>query len=71
MEKCQKHACPDCSFCQFCSETRCRGCLKRTCKPCKLSIPEQIALHSSMNPDAEAPDQPIFYKPVIKKDADE
>lgn len=22
----QKHSCPDCHFCQFCSDTRCQSC---------------------------------------------
>lgn len=47
----RKHSCPDCHFCQFCSETRCRAC--RSTTPCgkKLSISEQLALNDRVNQD--------------------
>jgi hypothetical protein len=28
----KKHPCPDCSFCQFCSDSRCSMCLGTGCK---------------------------------------
>lgn len=28
----KKHPCPDCSFCQFCPEDRCRACLRDKAK---------------------------------------
>ena len=40
METCKKHKCPDCSFCQFCSETRCRACRGHCGAQRKLSIDE-------------------------------
>ena len=48
MEK--KHPCPDCHACQWCSEERCRLCLKASsgCRK-KLSMAEQIALYESLN----------------------
>ncbi|NTV50753.1 MAG: hypothetical protein HGB32_00245 [Geobacteraceae bacterium] len=46
----QKHPCPDCTFCQWCSDDRCRLCLNRAgCRRSKLSIEEQIALYDSIN----------------------
>ena len=57
MEK--KHPCPDCRACQWCSEERCRMCLKAsTCRK-KLSMAEQIALYESLNRNvACAPSSP-------------
>ncbi len=46
----QKHPCPDCSFCQWCGDDRCRLC--RGCRPAagrKLSLAEQIALFERVN----------------------
>lgn len=45
----KKHPCPDCSFCQWCSDDRCSMC--RNTKGCrkKLSIAEQIALFEANN----------------------
>jgi hypothetical protein len=46
----KKHACPDCGFCQWCSDERCGLCLKRTpAKKRKLSLQEQIALYEAVN----------------------
>jgi len=46
----KKHPCPDCRQCQWCSDDRCRLCL-RTEKGCrkKLSMAEQIALYEEIN----------------------
>lgn len=46
---CKKHPCADCTFCQWCSDDRCRMC--RAQKGCgkKLSLAEQIALYESVN----------------------
>ncbi|MDD2900419.1 MAG: hypothetical protein PHI31_17120 [Desulfuromonadaceae bacterium] len=52
----EKHPCPDCSCCQWCSDERCRVCLSRGgCRGRKKrSIAEQIALFDSLNEsDAE------------------
>lgn len=49
-EPCKKHPCPDCSYCQWCSDDRCRLCLNRSgCHRRKLSLTEQIALYDSLN----------------------
>lgn len=50
----KKHPCPDCSFCQWCSDDRCRLCLNRGTCCRKLSQAEQIELYNSLNP----PDSP-------------
>ncbi|HBA88845.1 MAG TPA: hypothetical protein DCZ75_12940 [Geobacter sp.] len=46
---CKKHPCEDCTFCQWCSDDRCRMC--RAKKKCggKLSQAEQIALYEEIN----------------------
>jgi len=46
----KKHPCPDCRQCQWCSEDRCRLCLRSSssCRK-KLSMAEQIALFESIN----------------------
>ena len=53
----KKHPCPDCSFCQFCAETRCLACRSErnrgkatACK--KLSFHEQILLYEKVNAKA-------------------
>ena len=45
----KKHPCPDCTFCQWCSDDRCRIC--RATKGCarKLSSAEQIELYERLN----------------------
>jgi len=45
----KKHPCPDCGYCQWCSDDRCRKC--RQTKPCprKLSTAEQIELYEKLN----------------------
>lgn len=50
----KKHPCPDCSFCQWCSDDRCRLCLEgERCKKRKLSLREQIELYESINRNGE------------------
>lgn len=44
----KKHPCPDCIFCQWCSDDRCALCLNRSCCKKKLSVAEQIALFESL-----------------------
>ncbi|HMB16229.1 MAG TPA: hypothetical protein VKN62_07925 [Pelovirga sp.] len=44
----KKHPCPDCRHCQWCSDERCRLCL-RSNPPPHLSIHEQIALYERLN----------------------
>ena len=46
MEK--KHPCPDCKQCQWCSDERCRLCLRTGCRK-KLSMAEQIARFEEIN----------------------
>ncbi len=64
----KKYPCPDCNFCQFCSETRCNACRQQTPRTPKMSIAEQIALFESINGPYRCPDEPIYYKKCIKKD---
>jgi hypothetical protein len=53
----KKHPCPDCSFCQWCSDERCALCLRKAarCRK-KLSMAEQIALYEEVN-RKDAPDR--------------
>lgn len=44
----KKHPCPDCKMCQWCSDDRCRLCLKTGCRK-KLSFAEQIEHYESLN----------------------
>lgn len=46
----KKHPCPDCQFCQWCSDIRCAACLGhgRSSKK-KLSMAEQIELYEKVN----------------------
>jgi len=54
----KKHPCPDCAYCQWCSDDRCRLCLGHAgcCRRKKLSIAEQIALYDSLNQPPTKPD---------------
>jgi hypothetical protein len=45
----QKHPCPDCTFCQWCSDERCALCLKKDCCKRKLSTAEQIERYEALN----------------------
>jgi len=45
----KKHPCPDCRFCQWCSDDRCNLCLKKNCCRKQLSMAEQIALYETLN----------------------
>ncbi len=52
----KRHSCPDCHFCQGCSETRCQACRHvkrldtgREGASSKLSLTEQIALYERIN----------------------
>lgn len=67
MEK--KHPCPDCKQCQWCSDERCRMCL-RTATGCKrkLSFAEQIALYERVNAEARSAAEPSL--PCPKPDPD-
>jgi hypothetical protein len=54
-ETAKKHPCPDCTYCQWCSDDRCRLCLNTGCCRRKLSLAEQIELYNSLNqPDSPA-----------------
>ena len=46
----KKHPCPDCRMCQWCSDDRCRLCLRSGtgCRK-KLSMAEQIARFEELN----------------------
>jgi hypothetical protein len=46
----RRRPCPDCRFCQGCSQDRCRLCRSGRKKvPEKLSVAEQIALYERLN----------------------
>jgi len=50
----KKHPCPDCAFCQWCGDDRCRLC--RECRPAagrKLSLAAQIELYEALNSGAK------------------
>jgi hypothetical protein len=55
----KKHPCPDCQFCQWCSDIRCAACLgKGKPRRKKLSIAEQIALYEKVNREFCAEKEP-------------
>lgn len=46
----KKHPCQDCDFCQWCSDDRCRLCLKgKNCCRRKRSVSEQVAAYDKLN----------------------
>lgn len=50
----RKHACPDCHFCQFCSDARCHSCREKELQPVhsldrKLNPYEQAGLYEEVN----------------------
>ncbi len=49
----RKHSCPDCRFCQICSDARCSSCRKeresQTICSKKMSFSEQIRLYNEIN----------------------
>lgn len=46
----KKHPCPDCVFCQWCADERCRLCLQQCpARGKKLSLQEQIELYERLN----------------------
>jgi hypothetical protein len=57
----KKHPCPDCHFCQFCSDSRCHACRgarnqahRAVGRPArKLSLQEQILLYETINADSK------------------
>lgn len=60
----KKHPCPDCTFCQWCSDDRCRLCRGgHACHGKKLSLAEQIALYDEINRT------PVAAGPAITTDA--
>ena len=57
-EQAKKHPCPDCTFCQWCGDDRCRLCRGSCVRPDrKLSLAEQIALYDAVN--AAAADETV------------
>ncbi|MEW5724839.1 MAG: hypothetical protein AB1896_17135 [Thermodesulfobacteriota bacterium] len=56
----KKHDCPDCFFCQGCSDTRCNTCRGNECRPVRRSMAEQIAAFDRLNQDdPHPPGQPL------------
>ncbi|MEJ2197597.1 MAG: hypothetical protein P8X54_03400 [Desulfuromonadales bacterium] len=65
----KKHPCPDCRQCQWCSEDRCRLCLRSSggCRK-KLSMAEQIALFESINrTDSQDPADSVQTTSAVKQ----
>lgn len=58
----KKHPCPDCHFCQFCSETRCNACRGKGSVVKKMSLQEQIDLFNKLNPSTGKINGPIYYR---------
>ena len=58
----KKHPCPDCTFCQFCSEIRCNACRGKGSIAKKLTIKEQIELFEKLNAGSKKIVGPIYYK---------
>ena len=51
----KKHPCPDCTFCQWCSDDRCALCLRQgSCCRKRLSQSEQIAQYEEVNRESLA-----------------
>ncbi|WP_281289730.1 hypothetical protein [Geothermobacter ehrlichii] len=50
----KKHPCPDCRMCQWCSDDRCRICLRTGSCRKKLSLAEQIALYEALNAEEKS-----------------
>ncbi len=70
----KKHPCPDCHFCQWCSDLRCAACLgKGRPRRKKLSISEQIALFEKVNHECSRHENPerqpcCCHKPTSAKE---
>ncbi len=65
----KKHPCPDCRQCQWCSEDRCRLCVRSSgnCRK-KLSMAEQIALFESINrTDSQDPADSVQKTSAVKQ----
>ncbi len=45
----KRHCCPDCSSCQFCSDSRCHLCQKQGQRKKKMNIEDQILLYDRLN----------------------
>ncbi len=58
---CKKHPCPDCVFCQQCSETRCNACRGKKNKALKMTVAEQIQRFETLNHELQAPEEPVYY----------
>lgn len=55
-EQPKKHPCPDCTFCQWCGDDRCRLCRGMCARPrTKLSLAEQVALYEAVNSAGASP----------------
>lgn len=44
----KKNPCPDCDFCQCCSDTRCRVCRQAAGKKCKKDIGSKGKVHKPL-----------------------
>ena len=62
----RKHACPDCYFCQSCSEVRCRSCRasKGGAAEKPLSLRDQVLLFERVNGEGRNSEE---RKPLIEQ----
>ncbi len=59
----KKNPCPDCHFCQQCSEARCQACRGPARITPRLSFAEQIALFESLN--AQTWSEKAHHNPTV------
>ncbi|MBU2548662.1 MAG: hypothetical protein KKB20_09650 [Proteobacteria bacterium] len=56
----KKHRCPDCHFCQMCSDARCNACRSGQTGPPARSSAEQIEMFEKLNEnDSHPPNRPL------------
>ena len=61
----KKHPCPDCRCCQWCSDDRCRLCLRSGCGTRrKMTLREQVELYERLN--ATKHEQPELHENTEK-----
>ena len=55
LSEAKKHNCPDCRFCQLCSDARCSVCRGDGCRREPLSVIRQIEQFKENNADDDHP----------------
>ena len=67
----KKHDCPDCRFCQHCSQDRCNACRGQSPKPPRLTVAQQIARFEALNQnDEDRPDRPLSISSFSRGEKD-